>query len=1214
MKIQKELISNTTEEYKEILKKWPFELSPFQKNAITGLLNGKNILITAHTGSGKCLKKGTPVMMFNGKIKNVEDIIIGDKLMGDDSTERNVLSLARGIEPMYKIILSDGDTFGCNESHILCLKYNRKPYITNNKKTKRFEVNWFDNKNIKLKSKSFNYRKKSKEECYREALEFVEEKKISQKNDFNISIKKFLKLPKSLQRNSLSYKVGVEFPEKKLKLDPYILGLWLGDGHSNSATITNQDAVILNYLRKNISKYDCYLQYRNGYTYGLTTLKPYTQRGRENIIKTILRNYNLINNKHIPDDYKFNNRDNRMKLLAGIIDSDGYYHCKTYEISQKNEMLSKDIVYLIKSLGFSCKIKKKTKSWIYKGVKKNNEYNIITFSGDNLENIPVLCKRKKCSEKRLINKPPLEYFFKLESKGIGSYYGFELDGNHKFILGNFIVTHNTLPAEFAIDHFVSKGKRVIYTGPIKALVNQKFRDFSEQFPNISFGLMTGDNKFNPEAQCVLMTQEILRNTLFQQQLFGENGILDEDKKDILTFEMDIKNELGCLIVDETHFINDSGRGRVWEETYMMMPNKIQLLMLSATLDKVDKFCDFIEKRGGPEVWVCPTEKRVVPLTHYCYLTMPESNFKTMSSSEKIDHQDKINSLIPIKHPNKPFLEETYHKIRKTLNFLYMKRIRVNETFVINQIIKKLKEIEALPGIMFIFSRKKVNQIASKIQIPLIEKDSKIPSIIEKECESLLRRKLPNFKEYLNLPEYKFIIGLLRKGIAIHHAGILKEFREMIELVFSKGYIKILLATETFAMGINMPAKSSIFTSVQKFDGNKFRWLLPHEYIQMAGRAGRRGLDDKGIVVLLPNLYTRDEVPASVLNAMLTGAPQKLESKFAIHANLILRLISVGNFNFENFITKSMLTDGINNYKQELNDKIEQLQNSSKNHIYNTNVHTLENLHQLYCEKNLSKGKQKKRKENQIRQLLDSDKFIKNDYEKYVKNIDTKKQLNDLQKQLININNYINDEVKVQINILKDKNYLVENNETLTLTEIGKLTIAIQELPSLPFGKLMNERILDTLSVNEIISVLSCFTNLHLSDEMSVLAINSINCEDKIKEKIHKIKNTMDEFYNLLTYNKLEIAEDYYIHFNLVELSMKWCNAQNDVQCYKVINEAKQYDISLGDFVKCILKINNVALELEKVAILQENLGLLEKLKLIPTITLKSCITNQSLYL
>ncbi len=672
MKIQRELVSNDSQEFKEVLTKWPFELSPFQKNAITGLMNGKNILITAHTGSGKCLKKGTPVMLFDGKIKNVEDIIIGDKLMGDDSTERNVLSLARGIETMYKITLSDGDTFGCNESHILCLKYNRKPYLTNNKKSKRLEVNWFDNNNIKLKSKSFNYTKKSKEDCYREAIEFLEIKIKNQKNDFNISIKKFLKLPKSLQRNSLSYKVGVKFPEKKIELDPYILGIWLGDGHSNSAAITNQDAVIINYIRKNISKYDCYLQYRSGYTYGLTTLKPYTQKGRENKIKTILKNYNLINNKHIPDNYKFNNRDNRLKLLAGIIDSDGYYHCKTYEISQKNEKLSKDIVYLIKSLGFSCKIKKKMKSWVYKGIKKENEYYIITFSGDKLENIPVLCKRKKCLEKRLINKPSLEYFFKLENEGMGSYYGFELDGNHKFILGNFIVTHNTLPAEFAIDHFVSKGKRVIYTGPIKALVNQKFHDFSEQFPNISFGLMTGDNKFNPEAQCVLMTQEILRNTLFQQQLFGNEGILDNTKKDILTFEMDIKNDLGCLIVDETHFINDSGRGRVWEETYMMMPKEIQLLMLSATLDKVNKFCEFIEKRGGPEIWVCPTEKRVVPLTHYSYLTLPDSNIKSLSSKDKILYMDMFNNLIPLKSQNKTFNENNYHKVKKNKKILRFK--------------------------------------------------------------------------------------------------------------------------------------------------------------------------------------------------------------------------------------------------------------------------------------------------------------------------------------------------------------------------------------------------------------------------------------------------------------------------------------------------------------------------------------------------------------
>lgn len=773
----------------------------------------------------------------------------------------------------------------------------------------------------------------------------------------------------------------------------------------------------------------------------------------------------------------------------------------------------------------------------------------------------------------------------------------------------------TLPAEFSIEHFISKGKRVIYTAPIKALVNQKFNDFSNQFPDISFGLMTGDNKFNPEAQCILMTQEILRNTLFQQKLFGNKGILKDDKKEILTFEMDIDNELGCLIVDETHFINDKGRGRVWEETYMMMPNHIQILMLSATLDKVDKFCEFIERRGGPEVWVCPTEKRVVPLTHYAYLTIPESNFKTMKSSDKVLYQDSFNKLIPLKNPNKPFLESNYHKIKKTLKFVELKRIHINETFVINKTIEMLKNKNALPGIMFIFSRKKVDQIAAKIQVPLIEKESKIPSIIEKECEMLIRKKLPNYNEYLNLPEYKFIIKLLRKGIAIHHAGILKEFREMIELVFSKGYIKILLATETFAMGINMPAKSSIFTGVQKFDGQKFRWLLPHEYIQMAGRAGRRGIDDKGIVVLLPNLYRREQIPTNVLNGMLSGAPQKLESKFSIHANLLMRLISVGNFDFNNFVSKSMLIDGITDYQKDLEEKISKIKIKTKTNIfYNNDLDTLEDIQKLEQTIPFSKGKQKKKKLNKLNQLLESNKFIKEDYTKFKQQQNELNILHELENKLNNANNYINDEVLIQLKILQNNNFIECKDNSYCLSEKGKLTIGIQEIASLPFGELLYENIFDSLEPSEIISVISCFTNLKLPDDMSVLSIQSINCNQKIKSTILKIKQKYDKFHDLLTLNKLEIIEDYDMHFNMAELIFKWCKCNNEGECLKIINEAKTYEISLGDFVKAVLKINNIGIELEKVAIVQENLSLLHKLKCIPDLTLKSCITNQSLYL
>jgi hypothetical protein len=245
-------IDYENENYNEYFSYFNFPLSDFQKWAIESIITNNHCLVTAHTGSGKCLKFNTDILMFDGSIKKVQDIKVGDKLMGDDSTERNVLGLARGIEPMYKINLSDGDNFTCNESHILCLKYNVKPFIKDNKNGNRYEVNWFDNNEIKMKNKSINYKNNDKERCLNEAKKLLDEKMLIQKHDFNITIKDFLNLPKYLQRNSLSYKVGVEFPEKNIEIDPYIIGLWLGDGSANNAAITCHDAVILKYLREKI--------------------------------------------------------------------------------------------------------------------------------------------------------------------------------------------------------------------------------------------------------------------------------------------------------------------------------------------------------------------------------------------------------------------------------------------------------------------------------------------------------------------------------------------------------------------------------------------------------------------------------------------------------------------------------------------------------------------------------------------------------------------------------------------------------------------------------------------------------------------------------------------------------------------------------------------------------------------------------------------------
>ena len=212
---------------------------------------------------------------------------------------------------------------------------------------------------------------------------------------------------------------------------------------------------------------------------------------------------------------------------------------------------------------------------------------------------------------------------------------------------------------------------------------------------------------------------------------------------------------------------------------MLLPKDIQLLLLSATLNKPEtSLIPLIESRGGPEVLLCSTEKRVVPLTHYAYLTIPQSAIKNMSGNNRDRFAPLFDKLLLLKGPTtgEKFQEVQYDKIRKVGDFLENNRIRVNKYFVLNQIVNLLKTQNLLPAIMFIFSRRQVDILANKIQLMLHDNGSSMPSTVDKACEKLLRSKLSNWQEYTALPEYETIIKLLRKGIAVHHAGILKEFR------------------------------------------------------------------------------------------------------------------------------------------------------------------------------------------------------------------------------------------------------------------------------------------------------------------------------------------------------------------------------------------------------------------------------------------------------
>ena len=401
---------------------------------------GTAIAINGPMGTGKCHSYDTPILMYDGSIKMVQDIEIGDKVMGDDSTSRNVISLGGGEDNMFDIVHSNGEKYGVNSEHIMCLKQSGMNFIKTVKTTSgdnRYKVCYFDKNDYKQHSKRFGDLEEAKRHLHNMKLEhdYVE-----------IPVKKLLTLPKYISVNLKGYKRGVEFSSKKVPFDPYIIGVWLGDGTSTKSEITNQDATILHYLRTELKKYNLNLVHRSEYTYGISyDMHKHDTRNNKNKFLQVLKDYKMISNKHIPDDYKSNDRKTRMELLAGIIDTDGSYcdNSKGYDIIQKNKVLATDILFVARSLGFTANMNKCEKYCMYKGEKKTGTYYRTHISGTNLSSIPVKCPRKMAKTECIINKDSMVMGITIEPRGWGKYYGFELDNNHKYLLGDFTVTHNT---------------------------------------------------------------------------------------------------------------------------------------------------------------------------------------------------------------------------------------------------------------------------------------------------------------------------------------------------------------------------------------------------------------------------------------------------------------------------------------------------------------------------------------------------------------------------------------------------------------------------------------------------------------------------------------------------------------------------------------------------------------------------------------------------
>ena len=805
---------------------------------------------------------------------------------------------------------------------------------------------------------------------------------------------------------------------------------------------------------------------------------------------------------------------------------------------------------------------------------------------------------------------PLSHFQKYAIEAI-------VEGDHILVTAH-TGSGKTLPGEFAIEYFVGQGKKVIYTAPIKALSNQKFYEFTQKYPHISFGILTGDIKFNPEADVLIMTTEILQNTLYRRKT-----VQTTTSSNLLMFDMDIDKELACVIFDEVHYINDHERGKVWEETIMMLPLHVQMVMLSATLDQPEKFALWCECRGESinnddlkkKVYLTTTYERVVPLVHYTFITSTNTVFKNIKDKTV---QEEIKRAI-----NKPFVlqdekgvfnESNYLQMKKTLDLFDKKNIRMKRSFVLNQVLKYMVEKEMLPALCFVLSRKLLETYAKEITTNLLEFDSKVPYIVRRECEHIIR-KLPNYQEYLHLPEYQSMVALLEKGIAIHHAGVMPILREMVELLYAKGFIKIVFCTETFAVGINMPTKTVLFTDINKFDGNNERILYSHEYTQMAGRAGRRGMDTIGHVIHLNNIFR--PVDSVSYKNMMKGKPQTLVSKFKVSYNLLLNLLDTGNIDFLNFVKKSMISDKINAELKELYLKNSFIEDEL--HKLDLSLNHLRTPFDIVCEfielnKNRLHSVNKKRKEidKRLEEIKDQYKFINNDQPVVIKYEEKRMELDHITNQIKYVENDIQKNIQVIIEILKNQQFMEENSDsTVGLTLLGKIATNIREVHCLVFSRLIED--LKNMNSRQLISVFSCFTNITVSED---LKSNTFKMDDKnVSMVLLQIKNMYDEYQFLETEKMLDTGTDYHYHYDLLKYVEMWCDCQNVEDCKFLLQTMeKEKEIFLGEFVKALLKINNISAEMEKIAEFLGDINFLKNLKEIPSLTLKYVVTNQSLYI
>ncbi|KAG5750784.1 hypothetical protein H9Q72_004318 [Fusarium xylarioides] len=420
----------------------------------------------------------------------------------------------------------------------------------------------------------------------------------------------------------------------------------------------------------------------------------------------------------------------------------------------------------------------------------------------------------------------------------------------------------TVVAEYAVAQCLKRNQRVIYTSPIKALSNQKYRDFEAIFGDV--GLMTGDVTINPTASCLVMTTEILRSMLYRGS--------------------EIMREVAWVVFDEIHYMRDKIRGVVWEETIIMLPDKVRYVFLSATIPNAFQFAEWIAKIHHQACHVVYTDFRPTPLQNYFFpcggtgarlIVDEKSNFNEQNFNKVMQEVEEKKGA----DPNDPNARQKGKGKNKKTN-----KGGADSGSDISKIIRMTIKKKFNPVIVFNFSKRECENLAMNISSLSFNDDSE-KAMVRKVFTSAIESLSEGDRE---LPQIINLLPLLERGIGVHHSGLLPILKETIEILFQESLIKVLFATETFSIGLNMPAKTVVFTQVNKWDGVKRRPLTSSEYIQMAGRAGRRGLDARGIVIMMID----DKLEPDTAKEIVTGHQDRLNSAFYLGYNMILNLLRI----------------------------------------------------------------------------------------------------------------------------------------------------------------------------------------------------------------------------------------------------------------------------------------------------------------------------------